>query len=470
MKNYKIAWRNLWRNKRRTLITVASVFFAVFFALLLRSIQLGSYDHMFKNLIESYTGYIQIQNEDFRDNATVDNSFSLTPEIRQIVFKNKNVTDIIPLLESFALASSGSLTKGVLVMGIDPEKETMLSNVKGRLVNYRISAEAIESLKKENLPQKITSKLDLYKDESYSSESVLQMELGISDKEAASIMPVIKQMTSFINGYISSGKQEALIGDRLSKYLKLGIGDTLVMIGQGYHGSSAAGKFRIAGIVRMPTSDIDNKIVYLPVDICQEFYSAPGMLTSLALNIKDKSDKKINRTISSLGKEIQAPLRLLGWKEMNELIINQMDADNKSGGIMVALLYLVIAFGIFGTVLMMTIERKREFGVLVAIGMQKSKLAAIVSLEMIYIGLLGILSGVAVALPAIIIGQYNPIRLSGQYAQVYESYGMEPVMPFMPVNYYFLWQSVIVALIVGIAILYPVSRIYKMKIVNSLKA
>ena len=194
------------------------------------------------------------------------------------------------------------------------------------------------------------------------------------------------------------------------------------------------------------------------------------MLTSLALNIKDKSDKKINRTISSLGKEIQAPLRLLGWKEMNELIINQMDADNKSGGIMVALLYLVIAFGIFGTVLMMTIERKREFGVLVAIGMQKSKLAAIVSLEMIYIGLLGILSGVAVALPAIIIGEYNPIRLSGQYAKVYESYGMEPVMPFMPVNYYFLWQSVIVALIVGIAMLYPVSRIYKMKIVNSLKA
>ena len=172
---------------------------------------------MFKNLIESYTGYIQIQNEDFRDNATVDNSFSLTPEIRQIVFKNKNVTDIIPRLESFALASSGSLTKGVLVMGIEPEKETLLSNVKVRLVNYRISAKAIENLKKENLPQKITSKLDLYKDESYSSESVLQMELGISDKEAASIMPVIKQMSSFSNGYISSGKQEALIGDRLSK-------------------------------------------------------------------------------------------------------------------------------------------------------------------------------------------------------------------------------------------------------------
>jgi len=133
-------------------------------------------------------------------------------------------------------------------------------------------------------------------------------------------------------------------------------------------------------------------------------------------------------------------------------------------------LYLIIAFGIFGTVLMMTIERKREFGVLVAIGVQKHKLASIVSLEMVYIGLLGILSGVALALPAIIIGLYNPIRLSGEYAKVYESYGMEPVMPFMPVSYYFIWQSVVVALIIGIAILYPVRNIYKMKLVNSLKA
>jgi ABC-type antimicrobial peptide transport system permease subunit len=194
------------------------------------------------------------------------------------------------------------------------------------------------------------------------------------------------------------------------------------------------------------------------------------MLSSLALSIKDNSDKKINMMIQSIGKEMPSPLRLIEWREMNALLINQMESDNMSGGIMVGILYLIIAFGIFGTVLMMTVERKREFGVLVAIGMQKSKLAAIVSFEMIYIGLLGILSGIAVALPAIIYGLQNPIRLSGEYAKVYESYGMEPVMPFMPVDYYFLWQSVIVALIVGIAIIYPVRKIYKMQLVNSLKA
>jgi len=277
-------------------------------------------------------------------------------------------------------------------------------------------------------------------------------------------------VTSFRNGYIAAGKKEALLGDKLAEYLNLNIGDTLVMIGQGYHGTTAAEKFRIAGIVKLPTPDIDNKIVYLPVDVCQDFYNAPGMLTSMALCVKDNNDKAINKTLRTLGRELPPPLRLLGWREMNALLINQMDADNKSGAIMIGILYLVIAFGIFGTVLMMTTERRREFGVLVAIGMQKSKLAVIVMFEMIYIGLLGILSGIAVALPAIIIGQYNPIRFSGEYAKVYESYGMEPIMPFMPINYYFLWQSVIVAMIVAIAISYPVRKIYKMTVVNSLKA
>jgi ABC-type lipoprotein release transport system permease subunit len=470
MKSYLLAWRNLWRNRKRTLITVASVFFAVFFALLMRSLQLGSYDHMFRNVIESYTGYIQVQNEDFKDNSTVDNCFDFTPGIRQTIMNDKNVADLVPRFESFALASSGQITKGVLVMGIDPEKEALLSNIRARLVHYRLTENAVSTLKKGSLSEKVKSKLDLFKGESYSAESILQLDLGIKDKEADFLMPEIKRVTSFSNGYISSGKKEALLGDKLASFLNLNIGDTMVMIGQGYHGTTAAAKFRIAGIVKLPTPDLDNKIVYLPADVCQDFYNAPGMFTSMALCIKDNSDRAINRTLRSLTKQLPSPLRLLGWREMNELLINQMDADNKSGAIMIGILYLVIAFGIFGTVLMMTTERRREFGVLVAIGMQKSKLASIVSYEMIYIGLLGILSGVATALPAIIFGHYHPIRFSGEYAKIYESYGMEPIMPFMHVSYYFLWQSAIVAIIVGIAVLYPLRKIYNMNLVNSLKA
>jgi len=470
MDHYKIAWRNLWRNRRRTLITVASVFFAVFFALIMRSLQLGTYDHLFRNTIESYTGYIQIQQEDFWDNKIVDNTFVCTPELEAAVMSIENVTGTVPRFESFALASTGTLTKGVLVMGIDPEKESLLSDTKSRLVRYRLEENNIEALRKSGLPDKIKKNLDLFKGNSYSSNSALAVDFDIEDKDSASVIPLFRQYASFENGYIRTGEDGALIGDKLSAFLKAGIGDTLVLIGQGYHGTTAAGKYRINGIVKLPAPDLDNKIVYLPYDICQELYNAPDMLTSLAISVKKNDDPSIYRMINELGSKITPPLKVMGWREMNRLLINQMDADSKSGGVMILILYLVIAFGIFGTVLMMTAERRREFGVLVAVGMQKSKLAVVVVIEMILIGIMGIGSGIIASLPVIFYGHSHPIRFHGEMAKMYEDYGMEAVMPFLLPDMYVLWQAVVVAVIIIVALGYPLRKIIRMKVVDSLKA
>jgi len=470
MRNYKIAWRNLWRNKRRTLITVASVFFAIFFALIMRSLQLGAYDHMFRNAIESYTGYIQIQHEDFWDNKIVDNTFYYTPELDQILMSLQNVTGTVPRFESFALASSGALTKGVLVMGIDPEKESLLSDIRSKLVKYHLDDNDIKALKNSELPQEIKKNLEIFMGNSYSSNSSLAIDFNIADKDSSVILPIFRKYASFRNGYIKSGEPGVLLGDKLALYLKAGIGDTIVLLGQGYHGTTAAGKYRINGIVKLPTPDLDNKIVYLPYDICQELYNTSGMLTSLAISIKENEDKMINSMISEVGSKVDPPLKVMGWREMNKLMINQIDADSKSGMIMIIILYLVIAFGIFGTVLMMTAERRREFGVLVAIGMQKSKLAAVITLEMIFMGILGIASGIIAALPVIFYGYSHPIRFHGEMAKMYEDYGYEAVMPFLLPDMYIVWQAVTVAIIVMIALVYPLRKINKMQVVDSLKA
>jgi putative ABC transport system permease protein len=470
MKNYKIAWRNLWRNRRRTLITVASVFFAVFFALIMRSLQLGTYDHMFRNAIESYTGYIQIQHEDFWDNKVVDNTFVYTGELDNLISSKGNVTGTVPRFESFALASSGTLTKGVMVMGIDPEREALLSDTRSKLVKYHLTEEKIEALKTSDMPETMKKNLDLFKGNYYNSNSSLAIDFNIEDKDSSMILSIFRKNASFENGYISPGEPGALIGSKLAVYLNAAVGDTIVLLGQGYHGTTAAGKYRINGIVKLPTPDLDNKIVYLPCDICQELYNAPGMLTSLAISIKDNDDKTIESMMEEIEKEIVPPLKVMGWREMNKLMINQMDADSKSGMIMIIILYLVIAFGIFGTVLMMTAERRREFGVLVAIGMQKFKLSIVVTVELILMGLLGIISGIVASLPVIFYGHSHPIRFHGEMAKMYEDYGMEAVMPFLLPDRYMLWQSLVVALIVLIALIYPLRKISKMKVVNSLKA
>lgn len=471
MNNLKLAWRNLWRNRRRTLITSASIFFAVFFALVMRSIQLGSYDHMYKNAIESYTGYIQVQHKDFWDEKIVDNTFHYNTQLEKQVLADENVTAAIPRFESFALASNGPQTKGVMVMGVDPDKEVYLLKIKDKTVKFRLTSESLKKIEQDpDIPEKVKDLAPLFENSAYTTSSRLQLDLGITDRDASQLMPAIEEHARFKNGHIKMGEAGAWVGDKLSQYLQLGIGDTIVLIGQGYHATTAAGKYEIKGIVKLPLPDIDNKIVYLPLDICQELFNAEGNLTSLALAVDNNQDKGIAGTVERISAYVSDDQKVMEWKEMNEVMVSQMDADDKGGQIMLGILYLVIAFGIFGTVLMLTAERRREFGVLVAIGMQKKKLASIMTLEMLLIGFLGVLGGVFVASVLILYGVDHPIIFKGETAKMFEEYGMEPKMAFWTIGSYYISQIMIVLAMVLLAIVYPLRKIFGMKVVNALRA
>src|SRR5512138_2892635 len=99
----KIAWRNLWRNKRRTLLTISSVLFALFLALLMRSMQLGSYDMMVESAVKTSTGYIQVHAKGYWADKSIDNTFEADSSLEQKILANPNVTQVTPRLESFAL-------------------------------------------------------------------------------------------------------------------------------------------------------------------------------------------------------------------------------------------------------------------------------------------------------------------------------------------------------------------------------
>jgi ABC-type lipoprotein release transport system permease subunit len=471
MKDSQLAWKNLWRNRRRTLITAASVFFAVFFALVMRSFQLGAYDRLFKNVIESYTGYLQLQHIDYFDDPNIDNSFEIDSDLIDKIKEDPNVITVVPRIESFALAAAGSHTQGVIVLGIDPVEEDRVMKVRSKLVKYKLTPEVVGALKSEPLPEKTKKLLGLFTNESYSSEARLMLDLSISNEDSSAILPVIRKRASFKNGYLEGVEAvEVMIGDGLSDYLKAGVGDTIVLMGQGYHGTTAAGKYMIKGIIKLPTPDIDNLIVYIPIETARELYAAPGMATSAVISLRSNTDDDISQTDHRLKNIVSEPMTIKTWQELNALLVNQMDADNKSGMIMIAVLYLVIAFGVFGTVLMMMAERKREFGMLVSIGMKKGKLAKVISLEMLFIGFIGVVAGVIASLPLVIYGHIHPLRFTGEFARMYEDYGFEPVMPTMLPDTFYLWQVVVVLIILVVAIAFSTRKIFKMNVINALRA
>lgn len=471
MKDYQLAWRNLWRNKRRTLITAASVFFAVFFALVMRSFQLGTYEKMYSDVIQSYSGYLQLQNSDYLDEQGLDNGFVINGDLIATIENDPDVTGVIPRLESFALAAVEDRTQGVMVIGMDPANEQKGLNIRERLVRYRLTLESVTALREADLPDRTSRLLDVFLNEAYTDEESLISDLGISKSDTATVLPLFRKYASMKNSHLTpSDSGQAVIGYGLSRYLSADVGDTIVLVGQGYHGTSAAGLFTVKGIVSMPNPEIDNAFVYITLNDARYLYAAPGMVTSAIINISETGDRELLKTRERLSKVCSDGLVIRDWKEMNALLLNQMEADNKSGAIMIGILYLVIAFGVFGTVLMMMAERRREFGMLVSIGMQKVRLAGVIAMEMFFIGLLGVAAGVAASLPVVFIGYARPLRFTGEMAKMYEDYGFEPVMPMLLPNTYYLWQVAIVMLILVVAITFSVRRIFKMNVVNAIRA
>jgi ABC-type lipoprotein release transport system permease subunit len=468
----KIAWRNLWRNKRRTIITSASVFFAVFFAVIMRSYELGSYDSMILNFIESYSGYLQVQNIKYQDNPTVDYSFTYCDSLADVISRVNKVVSVSPHLESFALASSGTLTKGVAVLAIDPEKERRFSNPENKLVKYRITSETIARLKSSgNIPDVVLSKVGEILGNAYSSRARVELELGLSSKENAKYIPEILKSGEVPNGYLVNTDEGVLVSDRLAGYLKISIGDTLILMGQGYHGASAAGIFPVRGIIKMPSPEIDNKLVIMTIPAAQKFFDAEGKITSLSVNLTSKAQK----IMSSTQKKINLLLTdkntvAKTWEELNPVLVQQIQGDSQTGMATLGMLYFIIFFGIFGTVLMMIAERTREFGVLISIGMQKNRLKRIITIEMILLGILGLIAGLLASTPVILYFYYNPILLKGDIGKMMEDYGWDAIMPTAWFGPYFYWQAIIVCAMVLLATLYPLRKIGKLKEMEALRS
>jgi ABC-type lipoprotein release transport system permease subunit len=400
-----LAWRNIWRNKRRTLITIAAVFFALFLSLIMRSLQVGSYGHMADSIVEAYTGSLQIHKNGYWEDPTLDNTFEYDSVLVQNIENQWNVKAVIPRLESFALASTGEHTKGIMVVGIDPRKELQLTHPDRKLVE------------------------------------------GV---------------------YFNGSPGGALVSSKLAEFLNLSLGDTLTLLSTGYHGASAAGISPVIGILKMPNPELDRRMVFLTLPYAQELYGARNMLSSLVINV-DNSDK-LTRTKKELVSLLDDELyEVMDWKEMNPELVQQIQSDQSSGFIMLGVLYLIIGFAVLGTLIMMTTERRREFGVMVAIGMQKKKLSLILTIEMLMMGLVGIVSGILGSLPVIWILVQHPIRFTGEYAKLFEVYGWEPIMPAQFDLSYFLGQSTIVLVIFILAIVYPINTVLRLKEIKALR-
>lgn len=364
----KLAWRNIWRNKRRTIITIASVFFAVFLTILFSSLTQGLFENMIDSSVGQFSGYIQIQNPEYFEDKIIDNSLETSDALESKIVANKNVEAALPRVESFALAASNTLSKGTMVVGADFERERLYNQLDERVVE---------------------------------------------------------------GTYNENNDNAIMIGDGLAKYLNVKIGDTLILMGQGYHGSSAAGIYPIQAILKYGTPKLSKQIVFLPILEAQKLFGLENQLSSFNLILKNKSKaKKTTVELNDQLKETLSQNKAYHWEDTSPDIISLITASNGKNAIFKIILYAIVAFGMFGTSLMMLSERAQEFRVLISIGMKKIILATTVYLEIIFLSLIGAVLAAIVSFPIAYYFFKNPIPLAESMSAQYEQFGIEAVLPF----------------------------------------
>ena len=394
----------MWRNRNRTVITMAAIFFAVILSVITSSLKTGIFNNLVKNVVSFYTGYVQVHKQGYWSEQILDNSFDTSGNIEKKILSTPTVNQIAPRLESFALASSQDITKGCLIVGIDPQKENDITGLQSKMTK------------------------------------------GI---------------------YLKKGDSAVLVSEGLAGRLKLNPGDTIVLISQGYHGATAAGKYRIQGILKFGSPELNDKALFMPLPLAQDLFSAYGMITSYVLSLKNP--KLLEQTAESIRSAIGTDYEVMTWKQMMPEIQQHIATDSNNMQAVQLLLYLLISFGIFSTLLMLMVERKFEMGMLVAVGMKKVKLAILLLIESIFTVISGCLLGILVSIPLVFYLNKHPIRLGGETAKIYERFGFEAIFPTSTSIEIFISQGIIVLVIGLILSLYPVYKTLRLNPVTAMK-
>lgn len=399
-----LAWRNVWRNRRRTIITVSSIFFAVLLALFMRSMQKGSYENMIRNSVELYSGYIQIHKQGYWQDKSINNILAVTDSLQSAVASTQHVNFYIQRLETFVLAASREISKGVMLIGTDPVPEDRMTQLQDKVIE---------------------------------------------------------------GAYMSADTRGVMIAQGLADYLQLGLNDTIVLIGQGYHGANAVDQYPITAIVRFSNPQQDDNTIYAPVELIREFTGAPGLSTALVLSIDEL--EKLDAVKNDLSEKLDERYAVMDWKEMQPELLQLIQSDNAGGIILLGILYLVIAFGIFGTVMMMSMERHREFGVMVAVGMKKTTLTLLVIIETCIIGLLGLAISLVAGIFLLIYMYHHPIPMTGNAALAMREMGIEPLLPFSLDPSIFTSQILAIVVIMAICLVYPFWNILQITPIKALR-
>lgn len=403
----RLAWRNLWRHKRRTWLTASAIAFSAMLLVFMITIQLGAYDMMIDTTLRVYTGQMQVQYRGYKDKpqmrTVVADAVALAAQLRE-----RTGHDTVAVrAQGFALASSAERSYGVPVIGVQPEYERGVSTLPHLVKHGRY----------------------------------------LTDSRA----------------------QELVIGSALARNLKLKLGDELTLLGSGRDGSVAATVLPVAGFFESGNPELDRRLVMMPLATFQETFSMGN--DAHLIVVSGPSYEGIPQTKAIVSQVIagRAGLVVLDWDELVPGIKQLIQTDMVQNWITYIALIVIVTLSIMNTFLMSVLERTREFGIMLALGISPLRLGTMVVLESMLLTLLGLVIGIAIGGGIAVWLHFEGFTFPGM-KEIYAQFGLPGVIhPKISVASFLLGPSVIFVFTL-FAALYPALRIRKLQPVEAIHA
>ncbi len=384
-----LAWKNIWRNKKRSLIIVAAIAFGLWGGLFSDAVMMGGVESMVETAISRDLSHIQIHRKDYARDKDVRNYIPDGPEVVDKVRGLAGVKAVSPRTLIFGMAASPASSFGVQITGIDPDQAPGVTNINEQLI-----------------------------DGAY---------------------------------FGTERRNQILVGRKLAERLNLDLRSKVVLSFQDLQGNIAYIACRVTGIFKTNSTQFDEANVFVQQSDLFRVLETGPVYHEIAIRAQS------NQVITGIAEEIKTmypDLQTERWDELAPELAYLSETTAIYSYVFVGIILFALLFGITNTMLMSVVDRIRELGMLMAIGMKKGRVFVMILFETIMLSLTGGIAGTIVGLATIAYYGNAGIDLSA-IATSLESFGMNTMLyPFLPTAMY-IGLGVLILLTANIAALMP---------------
>jgi ABC-type lipoprotein release transport system permease subunit len=405
----RLAWRNVWRNPRRTGLTVAATVFAVFLVILFVAMADGSHSKMIEDSVRIQSGHVQLAADGYLENRTLEYYLELDAPMEAMLTAAPEVEGWAPRVNSAALLSLESSTHGVVLLGVDPERERSVSTLDQRVETG------------EFLP-------------------------------ATMVRPIV-------------------LGQQLADNLGAVLGDEILVYSMSYTLENAYELFEFAGTVKLPDPSFERGLAIVRLADAQEFLVYGERVNEVAL--RAESAQQVPALSADLAVRLagRSGVSIHPWNEVMPELEQFIIIDDAGMYIMLVILVIVVGFGILNTILMSVMERQRELGAMLALGLRPVRLFSMIYAESMMLAGIGLIVGMALALPTVLWFIGHPIPLSGEGMEAAAALvGMEPIVVFELRDTTLPGAALTILGVAALAALYPAFKAGRARPVDALRS